>query len=212
MSTPLDVWVFVNYYSDFVNCSPFLSRGWNDSSLLVRGYCARCHLWITFLLLLPKTKISRTDISISTSYPTVPLQEDVEGHGIGTPPAVRFPSKGGWRSYGIFPFWREVPVFMPYRSKAKAGSKSGSTAGTGELISIVPESVAAPNPSLHGKLTHFLLSELNGNNYKNWNSTDFHFILLFCQNVQNRNAAYRGRAGLLAQHCAYCCSVWDDLL
>ena len=100
-----------------------------------------------------------------------PFQEGVEEHVVGTSLGAMFPSEKEGRSYGAFPFWREVPVFMPYRSKVKAGSKSGSTAGTGELIPIVSESAAAPNPSLHGKLTHFLLSELNGNNRHNRSST-----------------------------------------
>ena len=43
------------------------------------------------------------------------------------------PSKKEGRIYGTFLFWREVPVFTPYRRKEKGDSKSGSTAGTGEL-------------------------------------------------------------------------------
>ena len=113
-----------------------------------------------FSLLPSLKKLCRADISSQTTSLAILLWEDVKEHVLHTSPAVPLSSATNARSYGEMAFWREVPVFAPYRCREREGSDSDSGAETGEFLFYRCESAAPPKWSCHGKLTHFLPSEL----------------------------------------------------
>ena len=77
-----------------------------------------------------------SDISMEARRLAVPLQGGGEEHPNETPAVSAVPVIAQGESDRASPFWREVPVFTPYRCKRKGDGKSGSTAGTGEFFSI----------------------------------------------------------------------------
>ena len=87
-----------------------------------------------FSLLPSLKKFCRADISARTTSLVILLWENVKEHVVHTSPAVPLSSATNARSYGEMAFWREVPVFAPYRRREREGSDSDRGAETGEFL------------------------------------------------------------------------------